>query len=361
MRRALLITSFWASLWSGVLAQDKLEPQPTQPGKASPEQGQVASVLKATFGEYHLAPIIIPEGERIGDIIDINTGALIAGADDCFPGLKPRKAESQLPKTTFTSGRELAAGLGVSQVAEVNGQSSGGQAFELDFENVRVERVSQLQLRRSLKKNTPECDTVRPFFDTAYSPPEKKTTQHAKQSVVATIGKTTLVDKPPPLLVGMLFYARRVIHVTMTNKLEGAARVSFIEQMMKDLGLSSGFTASFNSGDQSKNVVDIIGTKEVPVAFAPAFIINKITRTASGETKYEIAFLDQDRVENKIRVVRNLNSDYEKKLAAIVGKEHEHKFIFTLERLYGFGHSVAYAGKTDVLKDLMGLRQGDVY
>jgi hypothetical protein len=56
------------------------------------------------LGQFHLAPIIIPEGERVVDVIN---ATLIASADDCFPNLKPRETPSQLPANEIASEKEV--------------------------------------------------------------------------------------------------------------------------------------------------------------------------------------------------------------------------------------------------------------
>src|SRR5690242_4623607 len=66
--------------------------QPAEPasGAGSPEILKILETQKQVFGQFHLVPIVVPRGEQVGDIVDVDTATLIAGPDDCFPGLKPR-------------------------------------------------------------------------------------------------------------------------------------------------------------------------------------------------------------------------------------------------------------------------------
>ena len=283
MRKITLCALFWASIWPGAIAQEQHAPRPISSSTTSPELEQFLDTETSMFGKLHLAPIIIPEGERVGDIIDVNNASLIAGVDDCFPGLKPRQAPSQLLTITVQSEKGLAAALGASSIAEASGKVQAGYTFILDFKHVQVEQVSLYQLRNSLRKNAQECDTVRPFLEASYSagasPRIKDARQRDRHHVAEAdhslhgAGKAIVADKPPPLLVGMLFYARRLVHVRTADTLAGDAKLSWGNGFLNKFGLGSTFTASVNGGDNSANTVDLVETSLIPVAFAPAFVI----------------------------------------------------------------------------------------
>jgi len=129
---------------------------------------------------------------------------------------------------------------------------------------------------------------VRPFLDASYS----------------STAKAIVAVKPPPFLVGMLFYARRLVHVRTMDTLAGDAKLSFGNQLLNKLGLGSTFKASVNGGDNSANTVDLVGTSLVPVAFAPAFVVTSTTKLTGGKVKYEVASVNQADVEEKIRLAR---------------------------------------------------------
>src|ERR1700730_4805533 len=127
MSKVAVCALFWAFVWSGAVAQEQHETPPISSSTTSPELKTFLDNQTAMFGQFHLVPIIIPEGERVGDIIDVNNAALIAGVDDCFPGLKPRTTPSQLPAFTIQSEKELAVALGAGQIAEASGDVRGGR------------------------------------------------------------------------------------------------------------------------------------------------------------------------------------------------------------------------------------------
>jgi hypothetical protein len=114
----------------------------------------------------------------------------------------------------------------------------------------------------------------------------------------------------------MLFSARRVVHVRTTSALEGAAKLSFGDQLLKRLGLGSGFVASGSGGDNSANTVDLVGTNSIPVAFAPAFVVIATKQAANGQVKYEIASVNEEVVAEKIRFARQSQGGSFTRLAA---------------------------------------------
>ena len=107
MSKVFLSVFVWASVCSGAICQDQAGTRPTQSPAIPPELIKIFETEKSVFGQFHLAPIIIPEGERVGDIIDVINATLIASADDCFPNLKPRETPSQLPANEIASEKEV--------------------------------------------------------------------------------------------------------------------------------------------------------------------------------------------------------------------------------------------------------------
>jgi hypothetical protein len=158
-----------------------------------------------------------------------------------------------------------------------------------------------------LKKNVPECNSIRPFIDASY--PSQASQPKGTKNLLVAAKNSIVMDKPPPLLVGMLFSARRVVHVRTTDTLGGAASLSLGAQLLKTLGLGSSFVASGSGGDNSANTVDLVGTNSIPVAFAPAFVVTATKQAANGQVIYEIASVNEEVVEKKIRFARQSKDD----------------------------------------------------
>jgi hypothetical protein len=240
---------------------------------------------KEIFEKAHLTPIIIAHGERVGDIYDVNNATLIATAADCFPGLTPQRTASVLPQRLIQSEKGLGAALGLADTAEVNSQIEGNHAFVLDYEDVYVERVSQFQLRNTLVKDSAfECDKVKPFMSH----------DEAVRKIVSRA--------PPPLLIGEVFYARRVIHVQTKDKLPGGVQLSFGDKILQSFGLLAKFKVAATDG--SSNSFDLVGQQSVPVALSPAFVISDVKTLADGSVEYNVATLNYDNVERQIQMAR---------------------------------------------------------
>jgi hypothetical protein len=253
---------------SGVFAQQTA----TSPSTAAlpSELGSMLDSQKEIFEKAHLTPIIIPQGEHVGDIIDVSNATLIATADDCFPGLNPRKESSVLPQRVILSEKGLGAALGVADIGNASGQIEGGHTFVLDFKDVRVERVSQYQLRTSLKKeDISECDKVKPFMteDQSVTP---KTSDPNRVSVMPDPGamRTIVSQRPPPLLIGEVFYASRIVHVQTTQKITANAQLSLGEKILRTLGILSSFKVSATGDQNMSDSFDLVGQQSIPVALA---------------------------------------------------------------------------------------------
>jgi hypothetical protein len=93
MRKMLVSILLWASFCSGAIGQDQPATRGTPSSVAPPELLKFIETETSILGQFHLAPIIIPQGERVGDIIDVANATLIAGSDDCFPASDPDKIQ----------------------------------------------------------------------------------------------------------------------------------------------------------------------------------------------------------------------------------------------------------------------------
>jgi hypothetical protein len=254
---------------------------PITPHAASPIIDAFKSE-KEIFEKAHLTPIIIPHGERVGDIYDVNNATLIATAADCFPGLTPQRTASILPQRLIQSEKGLGAALGVADIADANSQIEGNHAFVLDYEDVYVERVSPLQLRNTLVKDSIfECDKVKPFMSH----------DEAVRKIVSRA--------PPPLLIGEVFYARRVVHVQTKDKLSGGVQLSFGDKILRSFGLLAKFKVAATDG--SSNSFDLVGQQSIPVALSPAFVISDVKTLADGSVEYNVASLNYDNIESQIQ------------------------------------------------------------
>ena len=108
---------------------------------------------------------------------------------------------------------------------------------------MQVAKVSLVQLRETLRRDVPECQEVRPFLDAAYTPAIPEPTKRGKKEGrrVAEISKGIEVqgnpivsDKLPPLLLGTVFTARRVIRVENSHSLGAKAKLSVAQSLIEN-------------------------------------------------------------------------------------------------------------------------------
>lgn len=238
---------------------------------------------RALLQQNGLAPIIVPRGERVGDMFEAATMVLLAGADDCFPKLKPRRSSALLPAVSGSSARGLEAALGVAAVAGGDVAIGEDRKFELSFRNVEAITASVVQLREALRRGVPECDSLRPFLTAVQ---EKSSRGGVTQSRTS---HTQMDTKDPPLLIGTLFMARRVVRVSTSSQTGGNAQVSFGDDLLRKLGLGSSFKASVGGSKTDQGVAELVGEDVVPVAFSTAFrTVTTITLRTIGAASPKI-------------------------------------------------------------------------
>src|SRR5205823_3642947 len=92
-------------------------------------------------------------GQDVGDVIARLDGSYVARGDECFPGLVPREARSNLTAVdvSWKAAAELA--LGVETVAAAEAQGHLENRVQVHFEDVRSRSASLMQLRQHVKSD----------------------------------------------------------------------------------------------------------------------------------------------------------------------------------------------------------------
>ena len=174
----------------------------------------------------------------------------------------------------------LAAALGASGIVDAGAETSVKRAYVLSFKDVEVQTASLIQLRRTLqRKAAEECEVVRPCLE-AFGPSKTKARQ--KTRLTGPVNSVTIEteDRPIPIVIGTVFYARRVLRVSLSNDLSAQAKISWGDKFLRYLGLGSSFKVNADLGDT--NSVEFIGDEIIPVAYAPAFLITQTRTTAEA-------------------------------------------------------------------------------
>ena len=267
---------------------------------------------RAIYSTFHIAPIVIPEGEQVGDLIDTDTTVLIAGKADCFDTLSVEQGPSNLLAYSTLTKKGLAAALGVGDIASADADANQGQTYILDYQDVQVERVSTLQFRTRLKKNIRECANIGPYLGAPNTPTDKSTrksrTTPAASNTTHVIG-IVVSDKPPPLLIGTLFKGRRVIKVRLTENIDASAQLSMGAKLLEYLHLGSMFNISAAAGSTSSNTFTIVAKDILPVALVPAYVVTGTRKLANGSSSYTVATVDTDAIMAQIAVAKAIENN----------------------------------------------------
>lgn len=235
---------------------------PNLPRHAPP----IAEGVRNLLEPYGLVPILVSWGERVGDVLHPRRLVLMAGADECFPGLQPRRTPVQLPSVAGGNARSLAAALGAPGIAEANISQAGVASFELAFSDVEATVASIHQLRTTLKRNIPECEGLRSALE-AFSSSELT---QSKSGPARSRAISNNVE--PPILIGALYRARRIVRITMQDKIDASANISVGERILRLFGARRSFDIKASRFSNEANTIELIGQQVVPVAFSQAFI-----------------------------------------------------------------------------------------
>jgi hypothetical protein len=197
--------------------------------------------------------VLLPRGQDVGDVIARLDGGYIARGDECFPGLVPREARSNLTAVDVSWNAAAQLALGVEAVAAAEAQGRLENRVQVRFEQVLSRSASLTQLRQHVKSAVvPEV------------------------ALLLTAGPTEFEKVPDWLLIGEVLTAVTVVRVTRSRAAGGKADLTFLQRIF-----GAGAKAKVE-GDLAKEETAEIRTMEpLPVAFRPARI--KVTPEIAGE------------------------------------------------------------------------------
>lgn len=287
-----------------------------RPLVGKPELAAFIVELRQLFAPFQIVPIIVPRAERVGDFYDRLTYTLLAGADDCFPKLKVRVQDGQLPSVFTSSSRGLAAALGASVAFEAEGEASSKRTYALSFRDVQVQTVSIAQLRSALpRKSLQECDVIRPILQAIAS---GKTVRDPTTEIFSSLNMLfpkrrvadIVLDRKPmkiPFVVGTVFMARRVLRVDLAENLDAQAKLSLSEKLIRSMGLEAAFRINAKADLGSSSSIEFIGNSVIPVAYAPAFDVTMLNVAQDdGETTLHVTEVNPDVIRANVAFAETL-------------------------------------------------------
>jgi hypothetical protein len=207
----------------------------------------------SAFLPYGLVPVLLPRGQDVGDVIERLDGSYITRGDECFPGLVPREASSNLTAidVSWSAAAQLALGLDAVAAAEAQGRME--DRVQVRFERVRSRSASLTQLRQQLKP-----DVV----------PKVARLLAEKMAEFETA--------PDWLLIGEVLTAVTVVRVTRSRAAGGKADLSFLQRIF-----GAGAKAKVGGALAKDETAEIRTTEPLPVAFRPVRV--KVTPEIAGE------------------------------------------------------------------------------
>jgi hypothetical protein len=209
-----------------------------------------------------------------------------------------------LPEFSVLSEKGLAAALGAGDIATASAEAKEGVSFILDFKDVQVERVSTVQFGTKLKGSVPECAQIRQFIDASYVPKNKAVKGIKTADATLNAAGIVVSDKPPPLLIGTLFRARRVIKARIAQNMDANAQLSLGSKLLDDIGLGSRFKVSGGAGSSSTNTLTIEANDVVPVALIPAFVVTETRKLASGQLQFNVASVNSNAILTQVAMAK---------------------------------------------------------
>ena len=123
-RRTYLSMSFvWLALLMCTSINSPAAAMGKLPSEAIADQlAEYRRVLLAYFKAFNLLPILLPAGQKPGDVFDMSQrGVLLSRADECFPGLvQPAAVPSALAYTFQLDSSKAGLALGLPQLGSVD-------------------------------------------------------------------------------------------------------------------------------------------------------------------------------------------------------------------------------------------------
>lgn len=241
----------------------------TVPSEAIGDQlGEYRRVLLAYFKAFNLLPIVLPAGQKPGDVFDMRQkGVLKSRADECFPGLvQPTPVPSALAYTFQLDSSKAGLALGLKQLGSLNLSGDFEQTVTVSYTDVKVVTVSQQAL--------------------------SATVSSACKDVAAVVMQTEVpIGQTPPLLavIGTLVTAKREVFIGTKQDFDVKASVDKLSTVLLSTGIGSALkvtgldpSLSVALGFGGKKGVLVQSDQELPVAFMPAFIPEVLFSTVQG-------------------------------------------------------------------------------
>jgi hypothetical protein len=132
-------------------------------GMAAEPLNEYRRALVEYYGAVNFHPLLLPEGHRVGDVIDIRTLTVLRGQEECFPGLRSETHDNvALPRTHQLENRAASFWVKLKKWLGVELKADDMRQVLLTLEDVSVESASLSVLQANLAD---ACRDLLPVFD----------------------------------------------------------------------------------------------------------------------------------------------------------------------------------------------------
>lgn len=237
-----------AVLFTGVLAitWTLYNPSQNQDQRVTQSLDAQRAALFTYFKSFGMLPILIPEGQMVGDVYDLQSGSLKDQASRCFPGLEIGEFEATtLPTVLQTDKASAAALFNLPAFASGSGSARYENVVSIRYIDARVKKVSLSSLRSALSS---ECAYLRPLMN------------------------GTLVDpdglEELPLIISRVIYGKPEFFIGLKDGMDFEGEASLADFSLEQADTTAQVTFK-RQGDRGL----ILSSNDVlPVAFTPAFL-----------------------------------------------------------------------------------------
>ena len=211
------------------------------------------NVLVDYFAEQGYVPVIVDNGYKIGDVVNLDGVNLFARASSCFPRLKiPPPVKTALPDVVRVDDAGMSFGLQLRQMFSSSVGAELARRIEIRFTDVSLSSVTLLDLRAALDRKA--CPEIAPLVD------------------------GTLAAMPPKQRP--YFVVSEVIVGQREAKLEFASRADLALKTKELLRYAASADISVKAGNDG--VVWLATKTAVPIALKPVTVPNVVKIASFG-------------------------------------------------------------------------------
>jgi len=138
------------------------------PAAAAPLNDYKRELVKY-YGAVGFHPLLLPQGHRVGDVIEIDQLAVVWEQERCFPGLEAKESGGAVTLPSLVHLKHATANIWVKLKGLLGLELDAGDSHQilLNLEDVSVESASLGALRDALDE---QCSELLPVFEKNHMP-----------------------------------------------------------------------------------------------------------------------------------------------------------------------------------------------